>query len=678
VERVFTAKYSISGIDQLPVEDASRCDLRSTNRREYSPIFDGIASLSWVFRRLFRLRQRLNRANLAAFVRGLYRPLGLKPERLNPLATRADAIITAGLRPELFAERGVISLNRTVLTALLAVLVLVGFGFRVSGLSSEGLSEDELNKLQAVMDYREHGLTSANGEHPLLMKVFLTGSVVVADKWNSIPSLGGRWPIATETALRFPATIFGALSALLIYLLATELFGAEIGLIAAALWTFDPMAVGFNRIAKEDTFVLFFFLLGNLFWLRGQRVAETKSTNEGEKYYWLAAAALGALMASKYVPQLLTITICYYYIFQNVPATRWRLGKIRLLKFYGLMFVVFLLLNPTVLLPETWHQIGQFAGQKRIGHDGYEFMGTLYPHRLTDWFRGIPWYFYHLFILVKLPVLTVAAFVAGLPLIFRRKLGDGRYFIMLWMFLWMMTFSFGGGKFTRYVTSVLPAVLITAAIGIQAVGRWLGEKLSTLLSAAWPRVYARPVLALIFVTASLSILVKAAPHFRLYTNALGGAAKTGYYFPHDEFYDSSMRETIFEIAKRAPGGARVASESQTLSTYYAQRAGRSDLVCVFLSDPNELQQLREGDFVIDARGRRYFSNELILAALSQSGSPVFRVSLDDVPSASIYQLDRKSLEAIQEAARHLPPPLAEILDPSSSPSLLGPRPSRPQ
>jgi len=52
-------------------------------------------------------------------------------------------------------------------------------------------------------------------------------------------------------------------------------------LIAAALWAFDPMAVGFNRIAKEDTFVLFFFLLGKILWLHGQRIAETKSTEQG-------------------------------------------------------------------------------------------------------------------------------------------------------------------------------------------------------------------------------------------------------------------------------------------------------------------------------------------------------------------------------------------------------------
>jgi hypothetical protein len=611
-----------------------------------------------------------------AFIRPLWARTKLKDKLL---AARATAVITAGLRPELFAKRGIVSVNRTVLVALLSLIIVAGFGFRVTGLSAEGLSEDELNKLQAVADYREHGLTSANSEHPLLMKALLTVSVVFADKWNSIATLGGKWPIATETALRFPAVLFGALTALLIYLLAAELFGAEVGLIAAALWAFDPMAVGFNRIAKEDTFVLFFFLLGNYLWLRGQRVAETKSTTAGEKYYWTAAAAFGALMASKYVPQLLTVTICYYYIFQNVPATLWRMGKIRLMKFYGLMFVVFLLLNPTVLFPDTWHQIFQFAGQKRIGHDGYEFMGKLYGHRLTDWFRGIPWYFYHLFIVVKLPVLTVAGFLAGLPLIFRRKLGDGRYFLILWMFLWMMTFSFGGGKFTRYVTTVLPAVLITAAIGIQAIGRWLGEKLSSLLTAEWPRVYVRPFLALIVIAGSLGAMAKAAPHFRLYTNALGGgAANSGYYFPHDEFYDSSMRDAIFEIAKRARPGARVASESQTLSTYYAERAGRPDLVCVFLSDPDELQQLREGDFMIDARGRRYFSNEAILAELTRSSASRQQVFLGNVPSATIFQLDQKSAEAIHEAARELPPPLAEILDSSTSPSLLGPRASRPQ
>jgi hypothetical protein len=222
------------------------------------------------------------------------------------------------------------------------------------------------------------------------------------------------------------------------------------------------------------------------------------------------------------------------------------------------------------------------------------------------------------------------------------------------MFLFMMTFSVGGGKFTRYFTTVLPAVLITSAIGVQAVGNWIGRRLSALLAAEWPRAYSRAVLTAIVILASLKASADSAPHFRLFTNVIGGgAAKAGYYFPHDDFYDASIRDVMSEIARRAAPGTKVASETPGLAAYYAQRANRPDLDCVNLSDPNALQQLREADFVIDARGRRYFSNSLLLEALEQSGSPAFDTALGNVRSASVYALDSKSLEAIREAARRL-------------------------
>ena len=579
------------------------------------------------------------------------------------MAAKADVVVTAGLKPDLFAEWGLVSVSRRVLIVTLSLLVLVGFGFRVSGLGAEGLSEDELNKLQAVADYREHGFTSANGEHPLLMKALQTGSLVLADKWNSIPSLGGRWPVSTESALRFPGIVFGALSVVLIYLVAAELFGAEVGLVAAALWAFDPTAIGLNRVAKEDTFLTFFFLLANVFWLRGQRVAESQPHRHPEKYYWATAVAFGAMIASKYVPQMIGVSFSYYWMFQRIPETRWRLGKKRLLICVIFMGATFLALNPTILLPATWKQMGLFAGQKLIGHDGYEFMGQLYSHRMTDWLRGTPWYFYEVLVAVKLPVLTVAGFLVGLPLLFRRKLGDGRYLIIFWLFIFTMMFSFAGGKFTRYFTVVLPAILITSAIGIQFAGNWLAEKFTEVFGVHGRSSYFRLALSLLVVLLSFEAAASFRPHFRLYTNDIGGGpGKAGYFFPHDEFYDASMREAIFEIAKRARPGARVASESQTLCSYYAQRAGRSDLGCVFLSDPSALQQLREGDFVIDARGRRYFSNELVLSTLQQSGNPAFRLSLRQTPSVSVYQLDRKSLDALVETARRLPP-LAQSVNP---------------
>ena len=567
------------------------------------------------------------------------------------MSARADAIITAGLRPDLFAGRGVLSHSKTLVFIALSVLTAAGFGFRVTGLSAEGLSEDELNKLNAVADYRAHGLTGANGEHPMLMKAFQAASIILAEKWNT-SSLGAGHAVSPETALRLPGTIVGALSTLLIFLIASELFGFEVALIASALWAFDPTAIGFSRIAKEDSFLLFFFLLANVFWLRGQRVAE--STDESpNKYYWATAAAYGAMVASKYVPHLFTISICYYWMFQNIPETRWRLGKKRLLVFFAIMGIVFLILSPTVLLPETWRQMGLFAGGKRISHDGYEFMNHLYPQRFDDWLHGVPVYFYFVFTAIKLPLLSVLGFLAGLPLLFRRKLGDGRYFILFWMFLWVVVFCFSGGKFTRYYTTVLPAVLITAALGIQWAGRWLADRIASLDPGATLKHYVPATLAVVVITASVINSIQAAPHFRLFTNSIGGGtAWAGYYFPHDEFYDASMRDAIVEIAKRARSGARIVSESPSLATYYAERVQRPDLVCLSLSDPEALQQVQSGDFVIIARGRRYFSNDAIVTALSNQSAPVAELKLGLVPSAKIYELDQASITILANTGIH--------------------------
>ena len=196
------------------------------------------------------------------------------------MSVHAEAIITAGLRPDLFAGRGVLANSKTLVFAALIVLVVAGFGFRVTGLSADGLSEDELNKLNAVADYRAHGLTGANGEHPMLMKACQAATIILAEKWNN--TFAANQPsnqIAPETAVRLPGTIVGALSTILIFLIVSELFGLEVALIAAALWAFDPSAIGLNRIAKEDSFLVFFFLLANVFWLRGQRAAESTDSS---------------------------------------------------------------------------------------------------------------------------------------------------------------------------------------------------------------------------------------------------------------------------------------------------------------------------------------------------------------------------------------------------------------
>ncbi len=127
----------------------------------------------------------------------------------------------------------------------------------------------------------------------------------------------------------------------------------------------------------------------------------------------------------------------------------------------------------------------------------------------------------------------------------------------------------------------------------------------------------------------------------------GGPAQAGAYFPQDEFYDAYMRDVMAELAKRAHPNARVASEIPTVAAYYAQRANRPDLNCVDLSDPADLKKLTSGDFVIDARGRTYYTNQAMLMRLRQASQPAFTISVGATKAANIYLLDPASLAALR-------------------------------
>lgn len=508
--------------------------------------------------------------------------------------------------------------------------MLVGFGLRVNDLGVESLGEDELNKLRTVEEYRANGLTGKNGEHPFLMKGLQTLSISTAEKLNAATGTG----ISEEAALRFPLALFGTFTSLLLFLFISELFGRSIGLLSAILWAIEPMAIGFDRLAKEDSLVLFFFLLASLFWIRSQTAAELGRSGWVWKA-WAAGVAFAALMASKYYPHLLGVFGAYYNVFKHVPGKKWNLETKRWLIFFLIMGVAFLVFNPTILLPETWREMLTFSSEKRIGHDSYEFMGVLYRNQMTAWLSGVPWTFYYVFIAVKTSLVTLILALVGLPLLFRRKMGDGRYFLFFWAFMWFLPFTFLGGKFTRYFTLAEPLVLVSAAVGfcflagmvIRKFDGAIGHALQIILLAS----FTVPVLI-----NSLSV----APYFRMFTNVIGGGSQSaGSYFPHDEFYDASTAEILALIAPKASSGATVATETPELFAYYAQKAGREDLRFVSLSDPQQVATLTVGDFVVFARGRRYFSNDYQLISYQRGGNLIGTTSIFGREAAEIYAVD---------------------------------------
>jgi hypothetical protein len=553
---------------------------------------------------------------------------------------------TAGIHPERFSNDLIFAKKQLIAGIVLAVFILVGFVLRINNLGVESLGEDELNKLQTVEEYRRNGLSGKNGEHPFLMKGLQTVSLIGAERINDYIS-SPELKIRQEAALRFPIALFGTFTTLLIFLFVGEMFGRSIGLISAALWAVEPMAIGFDRIAKEDSLVLFFFLLANVFFVRSQTAVQ-RDKKHWDWYAWATAASFAALMASKYYPHLLAITGAYYNIFKHVPGSKWNLLGGRWVKFFLIMGITFVILNPTILLPDTWREMLKFSSENRIGHDSYDFMGALYGNKMSLWLSGVPWTFYYVFIAVKTSASTLLLFLIGLPLLFKRQLGDGRFFLFFWAFMWFLPFTFLGGKFTRYFTFVEPLILIGAAVGFYFSVHWISQKF-----------FNRPVVAGAFQSFALVAIIgfplynslAAAPHFRLFTNMVGGGnLAAGSYFPHDEFYDAGTREIVARIAAIARPGATIASETPLLFEHYARQSGRGDLICTALSDRSKVAELKIGDFIVVARGRRYFSNSKVVDYLGRSG-PTAEIKFGETSAALVYQLDATTLDGIKELAK---------------------------
>src|SRR5207244_2286130 len=161
----------------------------------------------------------------------------------------------------------------------------------------------------------------------------------------------------------------------------------------------------------------------------------------------------------------------------------------------------------------TWESMANFSNIRTMVCYSYEFIVRLYPHKFTDWLRGEPWYFYPILLLTKLPLPSLASFVIGVALLFRKKVGDGRYFLLMWLVLWGLSFMFVGGKFARYVLSLLPAVFMTAAIGIQFIASAFEKFCAQLTRSDSIKVYARAAIPSIVVAGSFLAAVQAAPHY---------------------------------------------------------------------------------------------------------------------------------------------------------------------
>jgi hypothetical protein len=115
-------------------------------------------------------------------------------------------------------------------------------------------------------------------------------------------------------------------------------------------------------------------------------------------------------------------------------------------------------------------------------------------------------------------------------------------------------------------------------------------------------------------------------------NALGGG-RTGYFFPHDEFYDLGARESIQYIAEHAPAAAMVASEIPGVMRYYLQRYSRQDIKIEIISRPGGDPRL-----VLLQSGRVYFENRADVDAIRRRFRAVQSSSYAGTVASEVFDL----------------------------------------
>lgn len=508
----------------------------------------------------------------------------------------------------------------------LALAVMLAFGFRIAALSTYGFGEDEVNKVHAIEQYRA-GHFGANAEHPMLMKLAMWGSVELAGVWNRVAPSGAG--IALETAVRLPNAIAGTATGVVLFAVAELLFGTSVAIVASLFWALDVNATAINRIGKEDTFLLFFFLLAVWFYERAKRQGVT-DPDLAQRWYTSSGASFGLMLASKYFLHYLGI----YALFNRIADPRPGANRPDKRRFYGAMMAAFLAANFPIVIPSTWRYLVAYVRGSLLTHHGSWYAGQLYVTNIPVSPLGIPATYYLQVIATKVPLVVLGAGIAGLIELTRRRHERGFVLLRVLLVFLLVPYSLMAAKFLRYTLPLLAVIDLMAAVGLVAgIGwllrtRWLSRPVRVRVSAA----------ALIVSLGSLALAqVSAAPFSSLFQNAFGERlAPAGATFP-EETYDYGVREAVGIITGVAQPGAVIVSDASSVVAQYVAGSSRRDIEVRSLSGQGLPPPPRE-TWVLVQNAHIYFENEAVIDQLRRWTKPWCEIRARGTLAVQVFRL----------------------------------------
>jgi dolichyl-phosphate-mannose-protein mannosyltransferase len=515
-----------------------------------------------------------------------------------------------------------------VVSLALTAIVAVAVTFRVTSLATYGLSDDEVTKVRATEGY-SRGDFSVNAEHPMLMKLAIWSSLGVAGRWNQ--AVPAAYQIPVEAAVRLPNALAGAASVLVMYGVANAYFGTPVALIAALLLALDPAVTAINRLAKEDTFVVFFFLLAVWLYERGKQVG-ARNTVQAQPWYLGSAAGFGLMVASKYLPHFYGL-----YCLTNVATLRDAgPNSPNKRRFFATIGVAFIIANFAVVFPSTWGHMLSYVQGSGMSHHGWPYAHRLWVTDVPISTLGIPPTFYLMLLLTRLPLVTLAGAAVGAAIAWSRR-ERGYVFLRVFFIFQLIGYSAMAAKFLRYSLPILVVVDLIAAVGIVASVTWL-------LTRAKSEV--RTVLVPIAYGALAVVLfagqAQASPFFSMHRTTLARwLDPDGRRFPESS-YDFGVREAVSRIAASARPGAEIVSDVPQVVAFYLSRGPRRDLQVKSLSGSGVFSNTTE-QWVLVQESHVYFETEELIALLRLRHAPVAEFRMDDVRVLQLFRIEKDRL-----------------------------------
>ncbi len=519
---------------------------------------------------------------------------------------------------------------RRVEIVFLLFLALSAFAVRLYGISSLGLCDAEVIKFRSIQQYQQGHFVGVNSEHPMLMKLLAWGSLQLGLSWNRLISDHPNLQASEETTLRMPNLIFGAATAVVIFLLGKEMIGAIGGGAAAIFWAFLPLPLTVNRILKEDTLLTFFTYLAFYFFWRAKRDADEAGS---QRFFMLSAVCFGLALASKYYLHYIGLYLLFWYL-----AGRTGLDRRPLLRtvwtgfgFWLIMGLTFVLANPVILSPANDLSIIRYVPGSALVYHGHNVNGHVYMNTIWSMPFGMPVYFYPWMLAVKTPLPVLAAMLAGVVLVLFDRRSLGAIFLRVMLFYYFLPLCLVDPKTIRYLFDMLPFFCLFGGYAVEKLYHWL--------ALTRPVAVRRTGLALagiaLFVLPAAETLARA-PFYSFYINQAGGGRRNfGKSFPPDEVDDWGVREAVQSMCKFASPGAVLAVNNPGTVRYYVDRCGRPDLRLEALYDPHYL--MRPGDLVLLQESRRYFETEELSQLVERRGRLLQEVKMGRVVTSRVYQ-----------------------------------------